>query len=162
PESGGDTAAGVFESDEMSAKVQALGADARLHRVHQHNLQVAAMDGELRPLIAGELAERLAIDELAEAMEEGRILRLDGNLRQRRNEAERVEDAIGVRQDVDPHADRLDLRSGLENPARDATPGELHRQSEAADTGADDQDVVQVPSLRPGTPSPARRWRRFR
>src|SRR5688572_31875162 len=68
---------GLFEAFTMPPEMQAIGPQARPHGVDQDGLQIAAVDGELRPLVTGGAAERLAVDELAVAVEEGRLLRLD-------------------------------------------------------------------------------------
>ena len=83
-----------------------VAAGARDERIEQHHLQVAAMDRELRMIVAGRAAERLLIDQLAEAIEEGRVRGRDRDLRQRRLEAERGKLLGGMRQQVDADADR--------------------------------------------------------
>src|SRR4051812_6527966 len=55
----------------MRIQVQAVRADALLERLEQDHLQVAAMDRKLRPFVAGAPPKRLAVDQLAEAVEEG-------------------------------------------------------------------------------------------
>jgi hypothetical protein len=47
-----------------------------------------------------------------------------------------------VGQQVDADADRLDLRRGLEDAARDAAAMQLEREREPADAAADDQDFA--------------------
>src|SRR3546814_11006227 len=68
--------------------MDAVGADALLHRAEQDHLQVAAMDRQLRCVIAGETPARLAEGELAVAIVEAHLLRLDGDRLQRRLQAE--------------------------------------------------------------------------
>jgi hypothetical protein len=46
-----------------------------------------------------------------------------------------------VRQQVDPDAERLDLRRGLEDAAGDALPVQRERERQPADAAADDEDV---------------------
>src|SRR6188768_476930 len=69
----GDRRLVLLESRAVKTQMQSIGAELRLHRVEQDRLQVAAVDRELRPGVARALAERLAIDELAEPVEEGRF-----------------------------------------------------------------------------------------
>ena len=81
-------------------------AGARDESIQQHHLQVAAMNRELRMLVARGAAERLLIDQLAEAIEEGRIRGRDRDLGQRLFEPERGEFLGGMRQQIDADADR--------------------------------------------------------
>ena len=75
--------------------------------VKQGHLQVAAMNRELRHVIAGEAPGRLAVDELAEAVVEAIFARGDRDLAERILKSERHQFARGVRQDIDADADRL-------------------------------------------------------
>ena len=96
-------------------------------------------------LVARRAAERLLIDQLAEAIEEGRITSRDRDLRQLGFEPERCEFPGGVREQIDADADRLDLGRRFEYPAGNS--GGVQRQPErqSANAGADDDDVVHVP-----------------
>ena len=67
-----------------------LRADPLAHRGQQHALQVGARQADVRPVVPGRLAERLAIDELAVAGEEGVVLRLAGGRDQRVLKPERA------------------------------------------------------------------------
>jgi hypothetical protein len=55
---------------------EVLRADPRAHRAEQNPLQIGARQGDVRPLMAGGLAERLAVDQLPMAGEEGVVFRL--------------------------------------------------------------------------------------
>ena len=55
---------------------EVLRADPLAHRIEQHPLQVGAQQRDMRPLVPGRLAERLAIDHLAVPREERVVLRL--------------------------------------------------------------------------------------
>ena len=57
-------------------------------------------------IVARRAAERLLIDQLAEAIEEGRIRGRDRNLGQRLLEPERGEFFRGMRKQIDADADR--------------------------------------------------------
>ena len=70
---------------------------------------------DVRPLMAGRLAERLAIDELAVAGEEGVVLRLAGGRDQRVLEPERAQLLHRMRADIDADAERAHLGRGLEH-----------------------------------------------
>ena len=67
-EIGGDAALVLGETAEPMAGVQAAFAEPRAHRLVDHALQAAAMDRELRHVVAGVEAARLAPDLLAEAV----------------------------------------------------------------------------------------------
>ena len=104
------------------------------------------MNRELRTFVSGGAAEWLLIDQLAKAIEKGRITCLDRDPRQRRLQPERGKLLGGVRQKIDANPDRLDLGGRFEDPARDS--GRMQRQSQrqSANAGADDDDIVHLPS----------------
>src|SRR5262249_37349970 len=93
---------------------------------------------------AGRAAQRLLVDQLPEAVEEGRVRRFDRDPRERVFQSERGELLGRVRKQIDADADCLDLGGGLDDPAVNA--GLLQRQTQrkAADTRADDDDVVHA------------------
>src|SRR5688500_6546248 len=72
----------------LPAEMKPVLADARLERVEQRHLQIAAMNGKLRPFVPGGAPELLLVDELAEAVEERRLPRRHRDLFERRLEAE--------------------------------------------------------------------------
>ncbi len=129
----------VVDARAAPAEHHLVGAGARDEGLEQHHLQVAAMDGELRHVVAGKAAGRLAVDELAEAVVEAIFARGDGDLGERIFETERAEFARGMRQDVDADADRLELGRRLEDAAGDAGAMQHQAQRQAADAGADDE-----------------------
>ena len=59
-------------------------------RVKQNHLQVAAMNGELRHVVTGETAGRLAVNELAETVIEAIFAGGDGHVRERLFKTERT------------------------------------------------------------------------
>ena len=77
-----------LDADAGVARDHAVGTEALAHRREQHRLQVAAMDRELRHVVAGEAPSRLGVDELAEAIEERRLAGDDGALLERVEHAE--------------------------------------------------------------------------
>src|SRR5262245_58794704 len=76
-----------------------------------------ALSNTLRPLVAGAPPERLAIDELAEAVEERGFLGLDRHAFERRLQTELRVRAHRVRQQVHADPDGLDFRRALEHAA---------------------------------------------
>ena len=126
----------------MAAGVDAVGADLGERSGMQDRVQYAAMDGDLRPPIARREATRLVPDRLAAL----------GEVRQRRRgqavggevvgQAERVELADRVRQQVDAHTERLDAIDALEHPDRKAGTMQAERGGQPADPTTGDDDVV--------------------
>ena len=82
-------AAGVVDADAGVAGDDAIAAEPLAHRREQHRLQVAAVDRELRRVVAGPASARLDVDQLAEAVEEGRLARHDRDALERVANAER-------------------------------------------------------------------------
>ncbi|MDT4839847.1 hypothetical protein FQZ97_736480 [compost metagenome] len=119
----------------------AVVAQALAHGGKQGHLQIAAMDGVLRPVVARVDAGGLAIDELAMPRIEHRFARAHGDLVQGGQEAQLVEFAGGVGQQVDPHAQRLDLAHGFVHPAGDAGLVQAQRQHQAPHAGADNDHI---------------------
>src|SRR5580693_3365386 len=104
-------------------------------------MQVAAVDRELRVLIAGEPAGRLPVDELAVAVEEGRLAGRDADGGQLSFEAQPGEDLRRVRQDVDADADGPQLRGSLVDFAVDAGVVQLKGERQPADARPDDREL---------------------
>jgi hypothetical protein len=116
-----------------------VGARARNEFVEQHHLQVAAMDGELRHVVAGETAGRLVVDKLAEAIVETIFARGDGDFCQSLFQAEPTEFARGMRQDIDADTDRLQFGRRFEYAAGDAGAMQHQAKRQAANAGANDE-----------------------
>ena len=133
------------KSNKVVAGVDTLRAETLDHRSMQDPEQLTAMNRVLWMLVACVAAERLTVDELTEVIEEDGLLRQDGHARKRRVDSQFGERFGRVRQDVDAHAERTDLRCGLEDAARNSRTLQEKRERESADTGADDDDV-QIPS----------------
>jgi hypothetical protein len=131
-----------LEPDAVPSEMKPLGPQPRLHGLEQDRLQVAPMDRELGRAVARPLAERFLVDELPEAVEERRLRRLHRNLRDGRLEPKFAQDAHGMRQQIDADADGLDLRRRLVDPAGNTSCVELQGQRQAADSRADDQNLL--------------------
>jgi hypothetical protein len=119
-----------------SAPIRSRTASSR------HRLQVGAVDRQLRRVVAGPASGRLAVDVLAEAVEERRLARDDGDALELGEDAERCERRAGVRQDVDADAERPDLGRRFVDSARDVRAVKCQRERQAADAGTDDGDLV--------------------
>ena len=117
---------------------------AREECIEQHHLQIAAMDRELRMIVARRAAQRLLIDQLAETVEKGRVLGRDRDPRQRLLQPERSEFLGCMRQQVDADADRLDFGGGFENPAGNSGRVQRKPEGQPANAGSDDDDLVHV------------------
>ena len=139
----GDAAAALLDAHAAMPGDEVVRPDPLAHGGQQHPLQVGAKQRDMRPQMAGRLAERLAIDELAVAGEEGVVLRLAGGGDQRVLEPERAQLLHRVRADVDADAERPHLGRGLEHPdaARRARGVQRQGQHRAADPAADDDRV---------------------
>ena len=115
--------ADALDGDAGVAGDDAIGADPLAHGVEQDRLQVGAVDRQLRRVVAGPASGRLAVDVLAEAVEERRLARDDGDALELGEDAERLQRRARVRQDVDADAERPDLGRRLVDPAGDARRG---------------------------------------
>jgi hypothetical protein len=134
----------LLDADAMAVGDEPVASRTRAECIEQNHLQIAAMNRELRVVVAGGAAERLPIDQLPETVEEGGILRLDRDSCQRIFKPKRGQFPGRVRKQVDADADRLDLGDGFEDPA--GNPGLVQRQPQrqSADAGAEDDDLVHV------------------
>src|SRR5579864_8164836 len=100
----GDAGIVLLDAGAMMICENAIRADAVPERVEQHHLQVAAVNRKLRMIVTGRAPERLLIDQLPEAVEKGRILGRNRDLRQIGLKAERGELLGRMRQEVDANA----------------------------------------------------------
>ena len=96
-------------------------------------------------LVTCSAPQRFLIDQLAEAIEKGRILGRDRHLRQISFKSKRGEFLGGVREQIDADADRFDFGSGFKYPAGNSGSVQRKPKCQSADAGADDDDVVHVP-----------------
>ena len=118
----------------------ALGAEPFARRGEQDHLQLAPVDGELRPVVARGETARLRPDELA-------VLRV---IRQFRGRNRRRGEPVGqpklgqfahrVRQGIDADAEWLDGLHALEHAGIDADLMQAQRRRQAGDARADDQN----------------------
>ena len=137
-------ASSCCDAEAMTIENDAIGAGTFAERVEQHHLQVAAMNRELRVVVAGGAAERLLIDQLPEAIEEGGVLCCDRDPGQRRFKPERGEFLGRMRQQIDADADRTHLGNGFVDAAGNAGLVQAQSERQAADPGADDDDLVHA------------------
>jgi hypothetical protein len=155
-EIGPHTARILAEARQMVAGVHALGAETFDHRAMEHAKQLAAVNGELRPAIAGGNAARLAPDPLAVFGVVGELRGRDPNGVQLVEQAELRELACRVRKHVDPDTKLLDARRRLVHVDVTETrviqrQGERHSADAAARDRHSDQArtpaSVSVPSI---------------
>jgi hypothetical protein len=126
---------------DLDASGDCLRSDPLQHRAIEQHLQLAAMDGVLRPVVAGAQTARLGVHVLAVETDQRPFERLDADGGECfRADAHFVELAHGVGLQVDAHAQRLELRDGFKDVARDSDLVERERGGEAADAGARDED----------------------
>src|SRR5581483_9968090 len=133
----------LFDADAAVASDEILRTDTLAHGVKQDAMQLAAVNGNMRPPMAGRLAPRLAINELTLPGEEGVVLRQAGHRHQRAFKAERAEFLHRVWTDIDADAEGADIRRRLEDPdlAVRRRCMDRQRQRQAANTAANNQDV---------------------
>ena len=123
------------------AGVQAAFAEPRTHRLVDHALQPAAMDRELRHVVAGIDAARLAPDLLAEAVGVDQLVGADRDGVEPLHQAELLQFLDGMRQRVDADAEFADALGLLEQLAVDAAGMQHQGRGEPADPAADDNDL---------------------
>src|SRR5258708_23221592 len=95
-------------------------------------MQPPAMDADLGILIAGLLAARLLVDELAETVEEAALGILDAGFEQLVAEAERGEFAHAMWQQRDADAEFLEFRRRFIDAAGNPACVQVEREREAA------------------------------
>ena len=76
-EAGGDPAPVLRDPFAARAEHQGLCAQALAYRFDEHAVHVAAVDGQLRPVVARVSAARLLVHELSEAVVEAHLARRD-------------------------------------------------------------------------------------
>ncbi len=128
-----------------------LGAQPLQHGFVEHAMQLAPADADLRQLIAGVAAARLAVDELAETVEKNAFKILDAGRLQLGLQAQLSQFAHRVRQQGDAHADLAHLGNGFVEIASQAPSVQGQCQAEAPDAGADDCDLhgLAAAAIRP-------------
>src|SRR5262249_25632709 len=117
--------------------------------IEERAMELAAMDAQLGMLVSREAAAGLAIDELAEAVEEDALLVLDRHGAKPRFEAQRGELAHSVGQERDAHAQLLHLARGFVDGAGDAALVQREREREAGDAAAHDRHAHPYSALMP-------------
>ena len=123
------------------AEPQRIVAEPLADGVGERELQLTAMDRDLRPLVARLAAARLAPDRLAEAVEVRERRRRDALALDAVREAELGELAHRVRQQVDADAEGAQLADAVVDPdVALADRVKAQRCGETADAGADDDD----------------------
>ena len=105
----------LVDLDQAVPEVEVVGAEPVDERVQQHLLEDAAVDGELRPRIAGGGAPRFLPDLLAPPGAVHEHLRRDRPDAELVEQAEGVELAHGVGQQVDPDPQGAQLAHRLEH-----------------------------------------------
>src|SRR5450759_5443644 len=95
-------------------------------------------------LVARREAQRLLIDQLAEAIEEGRVRRRDRGLRQRLLESEGCKFLCGMGEEIDADADRPDFGRRFEYSAGNPRRVQSQPERQSTNAGADDNNVVHA------------------
>ena len=116
-------------------------AEPRAHCLIDHALQPAAMDGELRDVIAGIEPARLAPDLLAEAVGVKQLVGADRDRVEPLQQAEIGQFLDGMRQGVDADAELADDVRLLEDFAVDPARMQHQRRYQAADAATCDDHL---------------------
>ncbi len=140
-EAGGDAVGILGHAGAAGVDHYAVFAQALAHGRQQRHLQIAAVDGVLRPVVARVETRGLAVDELAVARIENGLAGAHGDGVQRGQQPQFVELAGGVGQQVDPDAQRPDFTHAFVDAAGDARLVQAQRQHQAADAGAHDDHI---------------------
>ena len=131
----------LAEGAEPVAGVDARFAEPRPHRMVNDALQPPAMDGELRHVVAGIGAARLAPDLLAEAVGVDQLVGPDRRRIEPVEQPEPRQLLDRVRQRVDADAELANAVGLLVDLAVDAAGVQHERGGETADSAADDDDL---------------------
>ena len=129
------------------AGVDAAFAEPRAHRLEDRALQPAAVDRELRHVVAGVEAARLAPDLLAEPVGVDQLEGADADGVEPVEQTELRQFLDGVRQRVDADAELADGLGLLEDFAVDAARMQHQRGGQPADPAAYDDDLHGLNAL---------------
>ncbi|MCY1226542.1 hypothetical protein D9M72_387770 [compost metagenome] len=127
------------------------------HGAMQQHLELAAMDRELRPVVARRQPARFMPDALAQLVVVGERRGLDRDPGQRVAQAELGQDAYRVRQQVDAHAEGAQRFAGFPDFGVDAVAVAQQCQRQPADAAAGDCDLHVVSPLAAHRCAPGRR-----
>ena len=146
-EIGGDAALVLRERTEPAAGVDGVIAQPLDHGLMDDALQPAAMDRELRHVVAGIEPALFVPDFLAVAGQIKQLVGADRDLVEPVQQAEAGEFADRMRQRVDADAEFADGIGLLEQFAADAAGPQHQRGGQAADTAADDNRLHRLTPL---------------
>jgi hypothetical protein len=104
-------------------------------------MQPPAMDADLGVGVAGKPAAVLAVDQLAEPVEEAALADGDAGVAEFVLQAERRKFPHRVRQQGDADAELPDLGGALEHAAGQPATVQIQGERQAGDAAADDRDV---------------------
>ena len=133
-----DAAFVLGEGAEPATGVDRLGPQPLLDGAVDHALQPAAVNRELRNIVAGVDAAGFAPDLLAVAVEVIQLVGANSDIVEFLQQAKAGELADRMRQGVDANAELADRVRLLEQLAADAPGAQHQRSGEASDTASDD------------------------
>ena len=135
----------------VRAEGESVVAEA-LHRgTQQEVLQLPAVNGDLRPAIAGREATRLRPDRLTVLAVVAELLAADASALERALQPELEQLAHRVRKHVDADAEGLHSRHRFDDPDAKALLVQAERRREPADARPHDHDLcIHAPSFRGG------------
>ncbi len=135
-------------ADGMTA-AHAIGAQAFGRHPQEQHLQLAAVDRELRVVVAGADAARLRPDALSVPVVVRELGGLDRGRGERVLQPEAGQHPDGVGQQVDADAERPDLARRLDDRRVDAARVQGERGGQPADPAAGDQDLAHGAGRKP-------------
>ena len=124
------------------AEPDRVGSEATAHLVGEQQLELASMHRQLRPVVAGLGAARLAPDELAEPIDVREAAGRHADRGHRVAEAQLGQFPHRMREEVDADAQRPQLLCALDHgDVGDSRTFEAQGGRETADSGTDDDDL---------------------
>jgi hypothetical protein len=142
-----DLAARLLEAFGRHAGDDCRLAEPLAHRVEQHRLQHAAMDRELRPIVAGEAPAGLRPDQASALGEIGDLLGPDTDCLELGFQPHLEKLAHRMRLDVDADAERPDRRHLLKHAGGYAGLVQRQRKRQSRYAAADDNDAHWLPRM---------------
>lgn len=137
-EPGADAVRVLLEPLEQQAGTDRVRSQPLADRRQEQQLQAAAVHGVLRPAVPGGASQRFLPDRGARPVPVAQPVRGQCDGGESVLQAEFGEFPDGVRQQVDPDADRLDLPRRLVHPGREAGGVQAQGTGQSGDAAADD------------------------
>ena len=139
-----DTGVRGFQIGKGVAEADGIVAQALLHRAGQQQLEFAAMNRNLRPAIAGGDAARLAPDRSAPFVAIKKLVDFHARAAKLVEQSQFREFPRGMRQHIDAHAQRRQLRGGFIDDGLETAFVKAEGSRQPAHAGADNENARHV------------------